>query len=107
VNNSNGIVAAQGSILEFSLFEYVCGALADSFMRFFWGFGFQTSSPLLSMVLFGHILIVCIFHIFIVLYKLESRYINGLTVNLGCPNVPAFTPVFMDRKRVNSRMFHV
>jgi len=107
VNNSNGIVAAHGAVFGFSLFEYVCEALADSFMRFFWDFGFQMSSTLLSMVLFGHILIVCIFQIFIVLYKLESRYMNGLTVNLGYPNVPAFTPVFMDQKRVNSRMLYV
>jgi len=69
VNNSNGIVAAHGAVLGFSLFEYVCEAFADSFMRFFWDFGFQTSSSLLSMVLFGHILIVYIFHIFIVLYE--------------------------------------
>jgi hypothetical protein len=107
VNNSNGGVAAHGTVFGFSLFEYVCEALADYFMRFFWDFGFQTSSALLNMVLFGHIPIVCIFHIFIVLYELKSRYINGLTMNLGCPNIPAFTPVFMDRKRANSRMLHV
>jgi len=107
VNNSNGIIAAHGAIFGFGLFEYVCEAFADSFMRFFWDFGFQTSSPLFSMVLFDHIPIVCIFHIFIVLYESESRYINGLTINLGCPNIPAFTPVFMDQKRANSGMLHV
>lgn len=107
MNNSNGIVAAHGAVFGFGLFEYICEAFADSFMRFFWDFGFQMSSPLLSMVLFGHILIVCIFHIFIVLYELHSRYINGLTTNLGCPNIPAFTPVFMDQKRANSGMLHV
>ena len=107
MNNSNGVVAVHGGILGFSLFEYVCEAFADSFMRFFWDFGFHLAFPLLNMVLFGHILIVCIFHIFIVLYESESRYINGLTMNLGCPNIPVFTPVFMDRKRANSVMLHV
>jgi len=107
VNNSNGVVAAHGAVFGFSLFEYVCEALADSFIRFFWGFGFQTSSPLLSMVLFGYIPTVCIFHIFIGLYESESRYKTGLTVKLGWPNIRAFTPVFMDRKRANSGMPHV
>ena len=69
MNNRNGIVATHGAVFGFSLFEYVCGALADSFMGFFWDFGFQTSSALLSMNLFGRILIVCIFRIFIVLYE--------------------------------------
>ena len=107
MNDSKGIVAAHGTVLWFSLFEYVCEALADSFMRFFWDFGFQMSFALLSMVLFGHILIRCMFHIFTILYELKLRYVNSPTVNLGYPNVPAFTPVFMDRKRANSRMFYV
>ena len=70
MDNSNGIVAVHGTVFWFNLFEYVCEAFADSFMRFFWDFGFQTSSALLSMNLFGHIPIVCIFRIFIVLYEL-------------------------------------
>ena len=107
MNNSNGIVAAHEAVFWLSLFEYVCEAFADSSMRFFWDFGFQMSSTLLSMVLFGHIPIICILHIFIVLYELDSRYINGLTINLGCPNIPAFTPLFMDQKGANSRMLHV
>jgi len=65
VNNSNSVVAAHGAVFGFSLFEYVCEALADVFLDF----GFQTSSPLLTMVLFSHVPIVCIFHIFIVLYE--------------------------------------
>jgi hypothetical protein len=38
---------------------------------------------------------------------LLSRCINDLNVNLGCPNIPTFTPVFMDQKRANSGMSHV
>ena len=107
MNNSNGVVAAQPIIVGFSLFEYVCEAFADSFMRFFWGFGSQLSFPLLSMVLFNHVPIIYIIHIFIALYELEFRYMNGLSVNPCRPNVPAFAAVFMDQKQVNSRMFHV
>ena len=107
MNNGDGVVAAQETILWFSLFEHVCEALTDSFMRLFWGFGFQLSFPFLSMTLFNHILIICIVHIFIVLYEPKSRYMNGLTVNLGHPNVPASVALFMDQKRVNSTMFHV
>jgi hypothetical protein len=107
VNNGDGVVAAQETILWFSLFEHVCEALTDSFMRLFWGFGFQLSFPFLGMTLFNHILIICIVHIFIVLYELKSTYMNGLTVNLDHPNVPASVVLFMDQKRVNSTMFHV
>ena len=107
MNNSNGIVAAQETILWFSLFEHVCEALIDSFVRLFWGFGFQLFFPFLTMDLFDHILIICIVYIFIVLYEPKSRYMNSLTVNLGHPNVPASVALFMDQKRVNSTMFHV
>lgn len=107
MNNGDGVVAAQETILWFSLFEHVCEALTDSFMRLFWGFGFQPSFPFLSMNLFNHILIICIVHIFIVLYELKSRYMNGLTAILDHPDVSAFVVLFMDQKWVNSTMFHV
>ena len=54
MNDSNGVVTCQGGILGFSLFEYVCEAFADSFMRFFSDFGFQTSSPLEYGVVWSH-----------------------------------------------------
>jgi len=107
VNGSDGVVAAQEMILWFSLFECVCEALASSFMRLFLGFGFQLLFPFLSMDLFNRVLIICIVHIFIVLYELKSRYMNILNADLGHSNVPAFAASFINRKKVNSRMFHV